>query len=124
MIIEKLSGGWRITIPETANNSEFVYEMPIVPDGPEHIRKEQQRLARQCAIRGFSMENFFKTLPHDWDEYWKHHKENPFDTWSKVHGMDWNEWFHDEMNMMKEDAWALMREYHLWHFDTYGWTAL
>ena len=115
MRIEHLPQGWRIVIPETDHNSEFVYDMPIVSDGPEHIRAEQLRLARKLAIRAFSMENFFKA--------WR--KPSDFMEWAQKNRVgDWNDWFHVDMDLMREDAWALQREYWDWHFETFGWNAI
>lgn len=123
MILKKLSGGWYITIPQTENNSEFLYLIPIAPDGPERIREAQTKIARRMTIRAFAMENFFKTLPKDWDGYWSENKESPFRKWEIKNRQYWNDYFHTEMSKMSEEAWALWREYKDWHFAKYGWNA-
>lgn len=124
MRIEKFGGGWRITVPETANTSEYRYDVPIVTDGPEWIGRRQRKIARQLAVLCFSMENFFKTLPDDWEAYWNANDKNPFDKWSERNRVDFNDYFDWGCNELVEEAVELMREYHMWHFDTYGWTAL
>lgn len=124
MILEKLAGGWRITVPGTINNSEFQYDVPIATGGPEHIGKRQQEIARKLALLCFSMENFFKSLPVDWKEYWKNNTESPFDKWAEKNHVDFNEYFHWGCRELVDEAWDLMQEWHSWHYDTYGWTAL
>lgn len=124
MRIEKFSGGWRITVPETENNSEFQYDVPIMTTGPKEIGERQRIIARKVAILCFSMENFFKSLPTNWDEYWKNNTKSPFDKWSEDNGEDWNEHFHWGCKELVDEAWDLMHDWHMWHFDTYGWTAL
>lgn len=118
MIIEKLPMGWRITIPESDNNCEFSYDVPIVKDGPKHIRVEQEKIARKVAIRAYSMEQRFKNNEYDaWAD--KNLRGDPtLQPWLK-----WNEYFHDELASMVEDAWALWREWCDWHFETFGWNA-
>lgn len=114
MTIEKLSDGWRITIPESEINCEFSYDLPIVQDGPEHIRVEQMRIARRFAVRAFSMEQQFKQ--------WR--KPGDFEAWAEKNKIgDWNEWFHDALDMLKESAWALWREWCDWHWNKYGFNA-
>lgn len=110
MKIDHLPQGWRITIPESENNMEFSYDLPIVTDGPEHIRVEQARIARAFAVRAFSMENRFKN--------------NEFDAWAERNRVgNWNDWFHTALEELKEEAWALWREWCDWHWETYGWNA-
>ena len=113
MIVQKLSEGWRLIVPETPNNSEFTYDMPICSGGPEHIEAEQIRLARRLALLLFSMENFFKA--------WK--RPEDFEKWEEHNKMNWNDWYHTRAEMLRENAWALWREWGDWHFQKYGWNA-
>ncbi len=113
MIIQKTNEGWRVIVPETDHNSEFSYDMPICTSGPEYIGKEQTKLARQLALLLFSMENFFKS--------WK--RPEDFQEWERKNKMNWNDWFHTRADELREDAWALWREWGDWHFREYGWNA-
>lgn len=123
MKIEKHPGGWKITIPETNNNSEFCYIFPLVTSGPENIINGLRKIARRAAILAYSMECFFKTLPDDMAEYWRTHDKSQFEIWSEKNRIDWNEHYHRGMDDLEEQADMLLREWHFGHFDKYGWTA-
>jgi len=114
MKIDKLANGWRITIPATEINCEFIYELPIMATGPERIRTEQGRIARRFAIRAHSMEQQFKA--------WR--KPGDFDAWAEKNRIgNWNDWYHGAMGELSEAAWALYREWCDWHWKTYGFNA-
>ncbi len=123
MRIEKLPGGWRITIPEAPHNSEFVYEVPVMRTGPEHIGRMQERLARKVALRAFFMECFFKTLPSDWSAYWETHTESPFEKWERDNRLDWNDHFHYAIRSFCDEAWRIQMQWYDWHWKEYGWNA-
>lgn len=117
MKIEKYEMGWVITVPETDHNSEFRYEMPIMRTGPVRIMREQERIARRLAIRAFQMENFFNLLRKAGGGF------VCFEAWELRNRLNWNDWFHAEMQMMEEEAQMLQREWYDWHWEKFGWNA-
>ena len=92
MLIERTNYGLKVTIPKTAQNSEFVYTVRQVRvlnnDEPgeqkliAELERGEKRATRRLLLLLWSMENFFKTLPDDWSGYWAVNDRNPFDKYT------------------------------------------
>ena len=93
MKIQKTSWGRIITIPATATNSEFSYELREVrkinnnnPHEQELINRLEileQKAIRKLTILLFSMENFFKRTSED-----RKRKCDVFQAWEERNRMD------------------------------------
>lgn len=119
MLIERTNYGLKVTIPKTAQNSEFVYTVRQVRvlnnDEPgeqkliAELERGEKRATRRLLLLLWSMENFFKTLPDDWSGYWAVNDRNPFDKWEQKNGVDFNEYYHTGARLLIEeiDGYAL-----------------
>ena len=121
MNVEKTNFGLQITIPETENNSEFVYRLRQVRALNNNDKREQKLLAeiekreepltRRFLILAASMEAFFKTLPEDMAAWWKSHDESPFDIWERKNNLNFNDFYHDGLKALGEQIDACSLEY-------------
>mgnify|MGYP003485828982 FL=1 len=124
MKIEKTSWGRIITIPATATNSEFSYELREVrkinnnnPHEQELINRlevPEQKAIRKLTILLFSMENFFKRTAEDIKR-----KRDVFQTWEERNRMDWNEWYHTQADLLEDEINGYSFEYA--HNSKHGW---
>lgn len=121
MKIEKTNYGLQITIPETENNSEFVYRLRQVRTLNRNDRREQKLLAeiekreapltRRFLILAASMENFFKRIGSYTPAWWEESTESPFDVWERQNKLDFNEYYHDGLRALEEQIDACASEY-------------
>ena len=103
------SWGRKIIIPETSVNSEFVYELREVrkinkndPDEQELINLlevPEHKAIRKLTLLLFSMENFFKSI----EKLGVHNASYYFRLWERHNKMDWNEWYHDQIDELVEE---------------------
>lgn len=121
MKVEKMYYGLCVTIPATAHNSEFVYELrqvrrlngnnryeqPLLAE----IEKREAPLTRRFLILAASMEAFFKTLPDDMAAWWETHTESPFDIWERKNKMNFNDYYHYGMADLQDEIDACSLEY-------------
>ena len=104
MKIENTNYGKRVTIEETPNNSEFVYEWrnvrTINGNNPKEqelineLEKGEKKAERKLMILIFSLDNFFKTATSG--------KE--CDNWEKNNRMNFNEYYHDQIKTLQEQV--------------------
>ncbi len=109
MRIEKTSWGRILTIPVSSMNSEFSYSLREVrkinkndPDEQELINRleiPEQKAIRKLTLLLFSMENFFKSV----EKIGVHNALYYFRLWERHNKMDWNEWYHDQIDELVEE---------------------
>lgn len=109
MRIEKTSWGRILTIPVSSMNSEFSYRLREVrkinkndPDEQELINRleiPEQKAIRKLTLLLFSMENFFKSI----EKLGVHNAAYYFRLWERHNKMDWNEWYHDQIDELVEE---------------------
>ena len=116
MKIEITSWGRIITIPETSVNSEFSFRLREVrkinnnePHEQELINRlevSEQKAIRKLTILLFSMENFFKQIAEE-----RNKESDVFKTWEERNRMDWNEWYHRQVEALEEEINGCSFEY-------------
>lgn len=104
MEIIKTSWGEIVVIPETRNNSEFVYYLrsvrkinnndPYEQDLINELEPAEKRARRRFLILAKSMEYFFQTITDG--------TSNVFAEWERKNKMDWNDWFHGQLHELEE----------------------
>lgn len=109
MRIEKTSWGRILTIPASSVNSEFSYRLREVrkinkndPYEQELINRleiPEQKAIRKLTLLLFSMENFFKSI----EKLGVHNALYYFRLWERHNKMDWNEWYHDQIDELVEE---------------------
>lgn len=102
MRVTETNWGKIVTIPETENNSEFVYQLrnvrTINDNEPEEqplinrLERAEKRAEARFLARAKEMEQAFAEL----------HTGEDFDRWEHEHGTTFNEYFHDELDRLCE----------------------
>lgn len=111
MKIINTNWGKKVIIPETKNNSEFEYDLRNVRKINDDCQEEQalineleqkeRKAERKLMLLAWSLENTIKHMDSCHD----------YQTWEDHNKADFNEYYHDQLQLLENDVNACSFEY-------------